>query len=84
MHGLCNFKYFAPQKIIMVFHNRSNYEYHFFIKGLTEEFNKQFTCFGENTKKYITLAVSIEKKLQELIKMEKKLQKKHILHIQVY
>ena len=71
---------FAPQKIIMVFHNGSNYDYHFFIKELTEEFNKQFTCFAENTEKYITLAVSIEKKLQELIKMKKKLQKKHLAY----
>ena len=42
---------------------------------LAEEFKKQFTCLGENTEKYITFIVPVEKKLQELIKMEKKLQK---------
>ena len=43
------------------------------MKELAEEFKKQFTCLGGNTKKYITFRVLIEKKLQELIKMEKKL-----------
>ena len=42
---------------------------------LAEEFKKQFTCLGENTEKYITFTVSIEKELHELVKMEKKLQK---------
>ena len=35
------------------FHNGSNYHYHFVIKELAEEFEKQFTCLGENTEKYI-------------------------------
>ena len=43
----------------------------FIIKGLPEEFKKQFTCL-ENTEKYITFTVPIEKKLQEFIKTEKK------------
>ena len=34
-------------------HNVSNYNYHFIIKKLVEEFEKQFTCLGENTEKYI-------------------------------
>ena len=54
-----------PKEIPIVFHNGSNYGYHFIIKVLVEKFKKQFTCLGEST----------EKKLQELIKMEKKLQK---------
>ena len=53
----------------MVSHNRSNYDYHFIIKALAEEFEKQFTCLGENTGKCITVSVPIEKKLQELMKM---------------
>ena len=44
-----------------VFHNGSNYDYHFIIKELAEEFKKQFTRLGENTIKYITLTVQIEK-----------------------
>ena len=51
-------------------------------KSLAEESNKQFTCLGENSEKYITFTVLIEK-LQELIKMEKKY-KKYILQITIY
>ena len=53
-HSICNLKYSVPQKILVVFHNESNYDYHFIIKELAEEFKKQFTCVGENTEKYIT------------------------------
>ena len=41
-----------PEKILIVFHNGSNYDYHFIIKELAEEFEKQFTCLGEITEKY--------------------------------
>ena len=70
-NSICNLKYRVPKKIPIVFHNESNYGYHFIMKELAEEFKKQFTCLGENTEKYITFTVPIEKKLQELIKMEK-------------
>ena len=65
-----------PKKIPTPFHDGSNYDYQFIIKQLEEEIKKQFTCLGKNTGKYIT--VSIEKKLWELIKMEKKLQKLYL------
>ena len=59
------------------FHNGSNYGDHFIIKELPEEFKKQFPWLGGNTEKYITFTVPIEKKrLEGLIKMEKKIQKK--------
>ena len=73
-HGICNLKYIVPKKIPTVFHSGSNYDYHFMIKESQEKFKKQFACLGENTEKYIIFAVLIEKKLQELIEMEKKLQ----------
>ena len=76
-HSICNLKYSVPKQIPVVFHNGSNYDYHFIIEELSEEFEKQFTCLGENTEKYITFTVPIEKKLKELTKMEKKLQKLH-------
>ena len=38
----------------------SNYDYHFIIKELAEEFEEQFNCLGENTEKYINFSVSIE------------------------
>ena len=37
-HSICNFKYSVPKKIPIVFHNGSNYDYHFIIKELAEEF----------------------------------------------
>ena len=73
-HGICNLKHIVPKKIPTVFHSGSNYDYHFMIKESQEKFKKQFACLGENTEKYIIFAVLIEKKLQELIEMEKKLQ----------
>ena len=51
----------------MVFHNRSNYDCHFIIKQLVEEFEGQFECLGENTEKYITFSIPIEK--QENVKI---------------
>ena len=45
-------KYSVPKNIPIAFHNGSNYDYHFIIKALAEE----FTCLGE---KYITLTVLI-------------------------
>ena len=41
----------------MAFYSGSNFDYHFIIKELTEEFEMQFTCLGENTEKYITFTV---------------------------
>ena len=52
-----------PKRIPTVFHNGSNYDYRFIIKELAEEFNKQFTCLGDNTEKYITFTVPIEKEV---------------------
>ena len=45
---ICNLKYKVPKKVPIVFHNGSNYDYHFIIKELAEEFKKQFTCLGEH------------------------------------
>ena len=73
-HGIYNLKYIVPKNIPTVFHSGSNYGYHFMIKESLEKFKKQFAWLGENTEKYIIFAVLIEKKLQELIEMEKKLQ----------
>ena len=48
-HSICNLKYSLPKKFLIVFHNSSNFDYHFIIKELAEEFKKQFTCLGEST-----------------------------------
>ena len=50
-HSICNLKYSVPKKNPIAFHNGSNYDYHFTIKDLAEEFEKQFTCLGQNTDK---------------------------------
>ena len=75
-HSICNLKYSLPKKTPIVFHNGSNYYYHYIIKELAEEFKRQFTCLGENTEKYITFTVLIEIEVTRIDKkMEKKLQK---------
>ena len=51
------------------FCNGSNYDDNLIIKELLEEFKGQFTCLGENTEKYITVSIPVEK---ELAKMENK------------
>ena len=60
-HSICDLKYSVPKKIPIAFDNESNYE-------LVEEFQKQFTCLGENTEKYITFTVSIEKQVTRIDK----------------
>ena len=51
-----NLKYYVPKKILIVSHSGSlmNYDYHFIIIVLAEEFEGQFGCLGEKTEKYIT------------------------------
>ena len=51
-HSICNLKYSIYKKVPIVFHNGSNYNYHFIKKELAEEFKKQFTFLGGNTGKY--------------------------------
>ena len=41
-------------------------DYHFIIKELAEEFEKQFTCLGEITERYITFTVSLEKEVTRI------------------
>ena len=52
--SICNLIYSVPKKVPIVFHSRSNYDYHFIIKELVEEFEKKLTCLGDNSEKYIT------------------------------
>ena len=41
-HSIYNSKYSVPKKNFIDFHSRSNYDHHFIIKQLAEEFEKQF------------------------------------------
>ena len=42
---------------------------------LAEEFEKQFTCVGEKTEKYITFTVPIEKEVTKTNKNEERITK---------
>ena len=46
-----------PNEIFAVFHNGSNYDYHFIIKELASMFEGKFEFLGENTEKYKTFSV---------------------------
>ena len=83
-HSICNLKYNVPKNIPIVFHNASNYDYHFIIKELTEEFKKQFTCLIENTEKYITFTGPLEKEVTRIDKKWGRNYNKYILHIKIY
>ena len=45
----------------VVFHNGSNYDYHFIIKEVANEFEGQFLSHGKNRERYKTFSVPIEK-----------------------
>ena len=47
-----------------MFHNGSTYDYHFIIKELVKEFEGNFECLGENSKKYITCLVPLKNKIE--------------------
>ena len=59
----CNLRFNVPNEIPAVFDNGSNYDYLFIIKELAKEFEGQFECNGENSEKYKTFSVPIEKEI---------------------
>ena len=74
-HSISNLKYSVPKEISAVFHNKSNYEYHFIIKEQAEEFEGQFICLGEYTKTY---QFQQKKEVTRIDKKEKKIQKPYL------
>ena len=42
-HSICNLKFNVPNKITVVFHNCSNYDYHFIIKEMSLKANLKST-----------------------------------------
>ena len=50
------------------FDNGSNYDHHFIIKELAQEFENQFTCLGQNTEKYLAFSIPIEKEVTRIDK----------------
>ena len=65
-------KFNVSNDIPLVFHNGSNYNYHFIIKELGNKFEGQFECLGENAEKYKSFSVQIKKEVIKLIRMVKK------------
>ena len=63
-------KYSVSKKSYIGFHNGSNYDYHFIIKELAGELEKQFNFLGENIKKYITFTVLIQREVTNIDKNE--------------
>ena len=51
---------------------------------LSKKSKKEFTCLGENTKKYVTFTVPIEQEVTKIDKNGEEITKKYILHIKVY
>ena len=51
-----------------VFHNGSNYEYHFILKELANEFEGQSEFLGENKEKYKTFSVPVKKEITKIDK----------------
>ena len=57
-----------PNEIPVVFHNGSNYDYHFIVKELANEFEGQFECLEENKEKYKTFSVPVKKEITKIDK----------------
>ena len=45
-HSIFNLKYRELEKNSKIFYNRTNYDYHFIVKELAEEFERQFTSLN--------------------------------------
>ena len=58
-HNICNLKFGVSKEISVFFQNNMNYHYHFIIKELSKEFERDLTCLEEHNEKYITFSVRI-------------------------
>ena len=68
-HSICNLTFNVLNEITVVFHNDSNYDYHFIINELANEFEGQFEYLGENTEKYKKFSVPIGKEVTSIDKV---------------
>ena len=57
-----------PKENPVVFHNKSNYDYHFMIQRLVKGFAGEFDCLRGKTEKYKTFAVAITKEVKRVHK----------------
>ena len=58
-----------PNEIPVVFHKDSNYDYHFIIKELANEFEVKLESLGKNQEKYKTFSVPTEMEVIKIIKV---------------
>ena len=79
---LHNSKYSVLNKIPIVFHDESNYDYPI-IKELAEAFEGPRTCSGKNTELYITFSATIENEIRRIDKKGKN-QTNPILQTTIY
>lgn len=56
----------------MIFYNKLKYDYHFIIRELWKEFEREFICLGENTEKQKLISVSITKEVTRIYKNGRK------------
>ena len=61
-------KFNVPNEILVVFHNRSNYDDHFIIKELANQVEGIYGCLRENIEKYKTFSIPIEDEIIEIDK----------------
>ena len=54
------------KKYLTVFHNGSNHDYHFIKRELEKEFEEEFTCLEENTKKHKSFSVQLTNKFKRI------------------
>ena len=65
-HSICNLRFNVPNETPVSFHSGSNYDYHFIIKELANEFEGQFQCLEENTEKFKTFSIPIEREVTNI------------------
>ena len=67
-HSICSLKYSIPKVIPFLFHSRSNYDYHFVIKQLPNDFKAKFNCPDKNTENPEIFSVTLTKKVKKINK----------------
>ena len=68
-HDISNFKDSLPKEISIILDNGSNYDYHFIIEEIAEEFGKQVTCLAKNSQiKLLKKVTRTDKNGEELTK----------------
>ena len=70
-HSICNLRFNVPNEIHAVFQNGSNYEYHFIMKQLANQFKGQFEFLQEKQRKQ----TKEKYKTQYLVPIEKGIKK---------